>query len=103
VKSRNRRPHSHVFEGYICTFLTVLLIGILFLPKFNPFPLYPPNPLFHNNNVSNCLNSARDFFLIIILCFGLACAWMVLARPIVMNWLGSRSGDDGYMMYIMDG
>jgi len=63
VKSRNRRRHSHVFEGYI----------------------------------------SRDFFLIIILCFGLACAWMVLARPIMMNWLGSRSGDDGYMMYIMDG
>jgi len=42
---------------------------------------------------------SRDFFLVIILCFGLACAWMVLARPIMMNWFGfygSRSVD-GYM------
>jgi len=39
---------------------------------------------------------SRDFFLIITLCFGLACAWMVLARPIMMNWFESRSGD-GYM------
>jgi len=38
---------------------------------------------------------SRDFFLIIILCFGMACAWIVLARPIMMNWFGSRSGSEG--------
>jgi len=46
---------------------------------------------------------SRDFFLVITLCFGFACAWMVLARPIMMNWfgfVGSRSGDE--YMYMDD-
>jgi len=36
---------------------------------------------------------SRDFFLIVTLCFGVVCAWIVIARPIMMNLIGSRSGD----------
>lgn len=49
--------------------------------------------------------AARDLFLVITLCFGLACAWIVLVRPIMMNWfgfVGSRIGDGDEYMY-MDG
>lgn len=78
VKLRKRRDSHSKFEGFICTFQTSFYTVILALHS----------------------NIARDFFLIITLCFGLACAWMVLARPIMMNWFGSRSGD-GYIY--MDG
>ena len=81
---RNRR-REHAYEAFICKY-DLKKIVVDFGGRFiRPF------------------HAARDFFLVITLCFGLACAWMVLARPIMMNWfgfVGSRSGDE--YMY-MDG
>ena len=112
VKLRNRRD-SHFYEGFICKYLRpkkkILLFdhGRFILYYLFIFIFYF---LLFRQSISlktfflRPFHAARDFFLVVTLCFGLACAWMVLARPIMMNWfgfIGSRSGDDEYMY--MDG
>ena len=96
VKLRNRRD-SHVYEAYICKYVLKICyrLGRFILSiSFRESVSLKPLRLFH---------AARDFFLVITLCFGFACAWMVLARPILMNWFGfaGRRSADEYMY--MDG
>ena len=73
----------------MCVDLVDLFLPFLFFLFFHPSPSADP---FHLKLVRP-FHAARDFFLVITLCFGLACAWMVLARPVMMNWFGRRSGD----------
>ena len=106
VKLRKRRD-SHFYEGFICKYYTLKKIccfrlGRFILYHFIPIP-FLPSIHFTQNFFLRPFHAARDFFLVVTLCFGLACAWMVLARPIMMNWfgfIGRRSGDE--YMY-MDG
>ena len=109
VKLRNRRRDS---PTYICKYAfynnlssTWSINSFRNVNLFHSFFFHPSLSAnsFHSIFLLCSFHAARDFFLVITLCFGFACAWMVLARPIMMNWFGfvrSRSGDE--YMY-MDG